>query len=111
MKICVIGSRGISSFDLTTYVPTETEILITGGAKGIDTVAEEYADKHGISKLILRPNYRLFGRGAPLKRNEKMIDLADAVLVVWDGVSRGSAYAIRYAEKMQKPISVVVVDK
>ena len=111
MKVCVIGSRSISSFDLTPYIPNETELLITGGAKGIDTMAEEYADKHGISKLIVRPNYRLYGHGAPLKRNEIMIDLADVVLAVWDGASRGTAYGLQYAEKRGKHFLIIPFEK
>ena len=107
MKICVIGSRSITSFDLTPYVPKEAELIITGGAKGVDALAEEYADKNGLSKLVIRPNYRLYGRAAPLKRNEIMIDLADMVLAVWNGASRGSEYSIRYAEKTGERILVI----
>ncbi len=71
--------------------------------------AERYADTHGISKLILRPNYARFGRAAPLKRNEEMVDIADAVLVIWDGISRGSAYTLRYAQKKGKPLQIIMV--
>ena len=109
MKICIVGSRSITDFCLTPYVPNDAEMIITGGAKGVDTLAEEYADAHGIAKLIIRPEYSLYGRAAPLKRNEQMIYLSDFVLVIWDGISRGSAYAIRYAEKTGKPMRVVRV--
>ena len=107
MKLLIAGSRNIRNFDLSSYVPEDTELIISGGAKGIDMIAEEYADKHRISKLILRPNYRLYGKGAPLKRNEAMVDIADAVLLVWDGKSRGSDYTRRYAEKQCKKIILI----
>ena len=73
----------------------------------MDTLAEKYADKHKISKLILRPQYKIYGRGAPLKRNELMVDMADAVLVIWDGVSKGSKYTIDYAKKQGKRVEVI----
>lgn len=92
---------------MSPYIPLETELIISGGAKGIDTVAENYADKHRISKLILRPKYKLYGKAAPLKRNETMIDLADAVLIVWDGTSRGTRHTIESAQKKGKPITVI----
>ena len=57
MKLLIAGSRSISDFDLTEYIPDDTELIISGGAKGVDTIAEKYADKHKISKLILYPNY------------------------------------------------------
>lgn len=110
MKLLIAGSRNISEFDLTEYVPHNTELIICGGAKGIDTVAEKYADSHRISKLVLRPNYALYGKAAPLKRNEVMIDLADSVLVIWDGKSRGTKYTIDYAQKKEKDVTVVICD-
>ena len=107
MKLLIVGSRGIDDFDLSAFVPPETDLIISGGANGIDTVAEEYADKHRISKLILRPKYELYGRGAPLKRNEEMVELADAVLVIWDGKSRGARYTAEYAKKKKKVVTVI----
>lgn len=82
-------------------------MIISGGASGVDTLAERYADEHKISKLILRPDYGSYGRAAPLKRNEKMVELADSVLVIWDGVSKGSSYTIRYAKKHNKKLTVI----
>ena len=102
MKLLIAGSRSISDFDLTEYIPDDTELIISGGAKGVDTIAEKYADKHKISKLILYPNYCLYGRAAPIKRNEIMVDLADSVLVIWDGKSKGAMYTAEYAKKKGK---------
>ncbi len=100
MKLLIAGSRGIVDFDLSDYIPDGVELIISGGARGVDTLAERYADKHNISKLILRPNYKRYGKGAPLKRNEQMVDLADRVIIIWDGRSRGSAKTIEYAKKV-----------
>ena len=111
MKLLIVGSRGISSFALEKYVPDEVALIISGGAGGVDTLAEEYADKHRISKLILRPEYEKYGKGAPLKRNEVMVDMADAVLVIWDGASRGALYTANYAKKKGKPVTLVTVGK
>lgn len=108
MKLLIAGSRSIHDFDFSKYVPTETELIISGGATGIDAAAEAYADAHKISKLILRPLYRKYNRGAPLKRNEMMVDIADQVLIVWDGTSKGTQYTIEYARKKCKPISIII---
>ncbi len=51
------------------------------------------------------------GRAAPLKRNEIMVDLADEVLVIWDGKSRGAQYTAKYAEKMGKKTIVISADE
>ncbi|MBQ8254294.1 MAG: hypothetical protein IJY94_02180 [Clostridia bacterium] len=107
MKLLIIGSRSIADFDLSPYITPEVDTVISGGANGIDSLAEEYADKHRISKYIIRPRYDLYGRAAPLKRNEEMIDMCDAVLVIWDGNSKGTQYSIKYANKKDKPITLV----
>ena len=110
MKILIVGSRSICDFDLSPYIPPETDLIISGGANGIDRLAEEYADKHRISKLILRPQYERYGRAAPLKRNEAMVDIADTILVIWDGVSKGTHYTINYATKKNKAVHVVTAE-
>ncbi len=110
MKLLIIGSRSILDFDLTPYVPKDTDMIISGGADGIDSIAEAYADSHRLSKLILRPQYAKFGRAAPLRRNEAMIEQADRVLVIWDGVSKGTQYSIQYAKKKQKDLTILLSD-
>ena len=104
MKLLIAGSRSIVEFDLAPHIPEGVDLIISGGAKGIDTLAERYADMHGIEKLIIRPQYELFGRAAPIKRDEKMVDACDTVLAVWDGKSKGTAYTLKYARKKGKAV-------
>ncbi|MBO5213703.1 MAG: hypothetical protein J6B86_02905 [Clostridia bacterium] len=108
MKLLIAGSRTIKDFNLSEFVPKETELIISGGASGIDSLAESFADQQRISKLILRPKYDQYGRSAPLKRNEQMVNLADEILVIWDGQSRGAKYTIDYVKKMKKPITIII---
>ena len=107
MKLLIVGSRSITDFDLSPYITADVDTVISGGANGIDSLAEKYADDHRISKYILRPRYDLYGRAAPLKRNEQMVDMADNVLVIWDGISKGTQYTLKYAKKNNKPIALV----
>lgn len=109
MKLLIAGSRSIGSFDLEKHIPPNTELIISGGAEGIDTAAERYADEHGIAKVIVRPRYDVYGRAAPIRRNEEMVKMADAVLVIWDGISRGTKYTANYAKKQGKPVTVIEI--
>ena len=109
MKLLIAGSRSIKDFNLSGYVSDEVELIISGGAEGVDGLAEEYADKNRISKLILRPRYDRYGKAAPLKRNETMVEIADEVLIIWDGKSKGTTYTVRYARSKNKPITVITV--
>lgn len=111
MKILIVGSRSIKEFDLSEYVPKETELIISGGASGVDSIAEEFADKHRISKLIMYPKYEIYGRAAPLKRNEIIVDIADEVLIIWDGKSRGTKHTADYAKKKNKKVHLIIVEE
>ena len=111
MKLLIAGSRSITDFDISPYIPDNVDLIISGGARGIDTLAEQYADKMKISKLVLRPNYARYKRGAPLKRNNKMVDMCDKVLVFWDGISRGTKYTIEYAQRIGKTTEVILSPK
>lgn len=103
MKLLIVGSRSITDFDLSQHISADVDTIISGGADGIDSLAEQYADLHRLSKYILRPRYDLYGRSAPLKRNEEMVGMADAVLIIWDGCSKGAQYTLRYAKKRTSP--------
>ncbi len=109
MKLLIVGSRSITDFDLTPHIPADIDTVISGGAGGVDCLAEQYADRCRLSKFIVRPRYDLFGRAAPLKRNQQMVDMADAVLVIWDGHSKGTQYTLNYAKKQNKPITLIQI--
>ena len=81
MKLLIAGSRSITEFDLSSYISADVDTVISGGAGGVDSLAEQYADLHRLSKYIVRPRYDLYGRAAPIKRNEQMVNIADAVLL------------------------------
>lgn len=107
MKLLIVGSRSIEKFDLSPYIPPDVDAIISGGAEGIDSLAEQYADSHRISKYIIRPRYDLYGRAAPIRRNEQMVEMADAVLVIWDGHSRGAQHTVKYAEKKNRTVIII----
>lgn len=110
-RLLIAGSRGIDNIDISEYIPDDVDLIISGGAKGVDTLAEQYADKHRISKIILRPDYAHFGRNAPLMRNMEMINISTDVLIFWDGKSRGTKYTIDCAKEGNKLLKIVRVDK
>ena len=71
LRVAVIGSRGIDHADLSRYIPEEATMLISGGAMGVDTLAETYAAEKGLPIKVIKPQYELFGKRAPLLRNRR----------------------------------------
>lgn len=108
MKVAVIGSRGLN-VDIAKYIPKNADAILSGGAKGIDSLAEAYADKHRISKLIIRPDYARYGKRAPLIRNKSIVNKSDVVIAVWDGISRGTKFTVDYSKSIRKPTYVFVI--
>ena len=106
MKVAVIGSRNLVVQDLGIYLPEETMEIVSGGAKGIDTCAREYANAKGLKLTEFLPDYKRYGRGAPLNRNLQIIDYADCVLAFWDGQSRGTKFVIEHCKAQNKPIRI-----
>lgn len=106
MKIAIVGSRSIEDVNLSEFVSLVDEI-VSGGAKGVDACAAKYAKENNIKITEFLPNYKLYGRAAPIKRNYEIVDYADVVVVFWDGISKGSSSVINYAKKIGKPCRVI----
>ena len=109
MKVAVLGSRTINSIDLEKYLPAATTEIISGGAKGVDLCAKLYAEQNNIPYTEYLPEYKKYGKAAPLRRNDKIIDMADVVLAFWDGKSRGTKYVIERCNYFRKAVNVIVI--
>ena len=109
MRLAIIGSRTCPPVDITLYLPFVPDTIVSGGAKGADTYAKEYAIKNNIPIIEFLPDYRKYGRKAPLLRNLQIVDNCDYLLAFWDGISRGTKFTIDYAEKRCVPLKIVSV--
>lgn len=110
MKVAVIGSRELTINGLEKYLPPETTEIVSGGAKGVDTCAENYAKQKNIKIKIFLPEYEKYGKSAPLKRNIQIIDYADTVVAFWNGKSRGTKYVIDKCKEKGKKIKVYMLE-
>lgn len=107
MKVAVIGSRGITSIDdLASYLPADTTCIVSGGARGVDTLARAYALSHSLNYQEILPDYKTYGSRAPLVRNNAILDCADCVIAFWDGKSHGTAYTVRRCHQKGIPVRV-----
>lgn len=111
MKVAVIGSRGLVVENLEDFLPSETTEIISGGAKGVDASAREYALRHELKLTEYLPEYNRYGRAAPLKRNISMIERADLVLAFWDGKSRGTKHVIDNCKKRHIPVEIHILTR
>ena len=112
MKLIVAGSRTFNDYkllndsifdflsELYDKIPgigKETLEIVSGEAKGADRLGEKYAHKHILKCTHFPANWNEFGKSAGYKRNEQMAEYADACIVFWDGVSKGTNHMINIA--------------
>lgn len=110
MKVAVIGSRNApadAEQRIKAALPADTTMIISGGARGIDRAAANVARELGIPLTEFLPDYNRYGRGAPLRRNDIIIDHADRVLAFWDGASHGTFYVIKKCRERGRDVTII----
>ncbi len=90
MQTAVIGSRSFNDYTLLKQTLDKYAIsaIVSGGARGVDQLGEQYALDKGLPTLILKPDYDKHGKKEQLLRNLDIIDAAEQVIAFWDGESR-----------------------
>ena len=107
MRIAIVGSRNIVVPDIGNYVSGCHEI-VSGGAKGVDACAAEYARTNGLKITQFLPEHARYGKAAPIVRNKAIVDYADKIIAFWDGHSKGTLSVIKYAQKTGKECEVIL---
>ena len=110
MKLAIIGSREIYDIELESFVPEQVSEIVSGGAKGIDTLVREFAKRKSLKITEFLPKYNIYGKAAPLKRNEEIAKYADAAIVFWNGKSKGTQHTINLFKKLEKAVTVYIVN-
>ena len=109
MKVAIIGSRSLRMPVPEDAVPKNATLILSGAANGVDRSARAFALAHHIPIHEVLPDYARYGRSAPLRRNDAIIDAADYVVALWDGKSSGTAYVIERCRRLGKPLRVLRV--
>lgn len=82
-------------------------VIVSGGARGADTLAEKVARKLCKRPPVIFPaDWDKYGRGAGFKRNQQIVDACEQLIACWDGASRGTMHSVRLALEAQKPTFV-----
>lgn len=110
MKIAIVGSRRYPHLgrvrDYINSLPEDT-VIVSGGAVGVDEMAEITAKERGLETIIFRADWKRFGRGAGMVRNHDIVNAADKVVAFWDGKSDGTRNSIELARQAGKPVEIV----
>ena len=115
-KVVVCGSRGFKNYELlkskldtllVNKIDSSRVVILSGCARGADICGENYAIESWLDIERFPAQWEKYGKSAGPRRNELMLQQADAVVAFWDGKSRGTAHMIEITRKSGKPLRVV----
>jgi hypothetical protein len=108
MILAVVGSRDFVDIGkVDNYLnQNPPDKIITGGARGVDTAAENWAKKNNIPYEVIRPKDPNVKQDYIL-RNIDIINKAEAVVVFYDGSSPGSTFVIKHCKMKNKPLTII----
>ncbi len=114
MKTIIAGSRSITNqvtvfwaIDNSPFCDKITEV-VSGGARGIDTLGELWAARNAIPVTQFLPDWSV-GKHAGLLRNSEMATYADALIAIHDGKSTGTLHMITQMKKLSKIVHIVTL--
>ena len=110
MILAIVGSRTFTNYrllsaELDNY--NDIERIVSGGAKGADTLARRYAKEHDIPIREYLPNWAQYGKRAGYLRNRNIVDDCDELIAFWDGSSKGTKNSIGLGFERGIPVRVI----
>lgn len=115
IKVIIAGSRNfydynivedtVVSYFMSRGILKENVEIISGGARGADSLGEQLADSYGLKLTVFPAQWDTYGKAAGMIRNKEMADYATkdsdkAILFAfWDGQSRGTKGMIDIAKR------------
>jgi hypothetical protein len=112
-NLLICGSRNFDNYEIVSETIKNLDIgfdlIISGGAKGADTLAKKYCVDNNINIKEYLPEWDRYGRGAGIQRNKEMLKVSDFVLIFWDGKSKGTKFNVEYCQKNNKEHKIILI--
>jgi len=115
MKVGVFGSRSITdnrvvNQELTEFFKENPEynMIVTTQAKGVCEIAQIFAKENAIPVELHYLNFTKYARGAHQLRSEEVIKSSDFILLIHDGISKGTQNELDTTIKFCKPYKYIV---
>lgn len=115
-NVIIAGSRDFADYELLKIVcdhmlsekcKTHNIVIVSGGARGADSLGEEYAKERGYGLQRKPADWDKYGKSAGYIRNREMAEIADACICFWDGQSKGTKHMIDIATDTGLKLKIV----
>lgn len=84
-------------------------IILSGKARGIDSIARQYAIDHNLTDVNILPDWKKYGKSAGFKRNYYIVYHSDRIIAFQKNNSRGTQNSINHAANLYIPCHVIKV--
>ena len=102
----------IKDLNISRYIrPQSCGAIVHGGAMGVDSIADSWAKANNLETIVYEPNYKIYGKSAPLVRDEEMVEFADVTIAFWDGKSKGTKYTFDFAKKIGRKVIIHLIQE
>ena len=81
--------------------------IISGGARGADSLAERYAKENNIEFVCFPADWKTHGKVAGFIRNKDIVKASDRVIAFYDGKSSGTKDTLAAAKRLDIPSYIV----
>jgi len=110
-SIGVVGSRDFTdektAFEILDDLAAVFDFkIVSGGAKGADSIGERYGIKNKKETTIHLPDWAKHGKPAAFIRNKNIVDDSDMIVAFWDGESKGTKNTIDIAYRQNKQVII-----
>ena len=111
--LAIVGSRKFDDYDFICEKINENidmsiiKSIISGGAIGVDKLAERFADDNGLPIKVLKPDYKKYKdrpKYAPIARNRIIAEECDVMIAFYYDDSNGTKDAMTYAKSIGKEV-------
>ncbi len=112
-KVAVVGGRNFSNYKLMkTMLDIYNDkygiaMIVSGGARGADTLAEKYAHENEIDLVVLMAKWSEEGKRAGPRRNVRIAEMVDVALAFPDPKSKGTWHLVKTMKRFNKPVYVI----
>lgn len=116
MRLGIVGYRNYNDYEnfcieVNKYLNgVKPEMIISGGATGVDTMAQRYAQEYNIKMEIYLAEWNKYGKKAGPLRNSQIIKYSTDILAFVSKKSIGTIDTINKAIKENKKIKIINLD-
>ena len=121
ISLAIIGARAFDDYEFLSLEVKkqciiwnielkDINVIVGGHCKGADLLGEKFAGENKIKTLVLKPDWKKYGKSAGFRRNHDIVQSSSHIIAFPSQTGSGTQHSIKLAQKLGIPCHVVVFD-